>query len=203
MVDVDRDSPTYLLGGIWPVTNYLYLYRKPLPGIANCDPRQFRERGGFCDELENKVLSNRSSVQDNETDRWSLNADVDVGDLLGADSGALTVRYTYGSTVTDTAGSRDGDNTDRVPSADNPFIPQDCVDQIGLAECQARGVRYQDQETAFFWDNDESFPRTAVVLELRRPVQLRRGRLRLRERSPLAGQVRRQLRRPVQLHQRG
>ena len=156
MVDVDRDSPTYLLGGIWPVTNYLYLYRKPLPGIANCDPRQFRDRGGFCEELENKVLSNRSSVQDNETDRWSLNADVDVGDLLGNESGALTVRYTYGSTVTDTAGSRDGDNTDRVPSAEDPFIPQDCVDQLGAAECQARGVRYQDQETAFFWDNDES-----------------------------------------------
>ena len=81
MVDVDRDSPTYLLGGIWPVTNYLYLYQKPLPGIANCDPAQFRDRGGFCDELENRVLSNRSSIQDHETDRWSLNTDVAVGDL--------------------------------------------------------------------------------------------------------------------------
>ena len=81
MVDVDRDSPTYLLGGIWPVTNYLYLYQKPLPGIANCDPAQFRDRGGFCDELENRVPSNRSSIQDHETDRWSLNTDVAVGDL--------------------------------------------------------------------------------------------------------------------------
>lgn len=156
MVDVDRESPTYLLGGIWPVTNFLYLYEKPLPGIANCDPRQFRERGGFCEELENKVLSNRSSIQDNETDRWSLNADVDVGDLLGGESGALTVRYTYGSTVTDTVGSRDGDNTDRVPSAEDRFVPQDCVDQLGVTECRERGVRFQDRETAFFWDNDES-----------------------------------------------
>ena len=157
LVDVDRDSPTYLLGGIWPVTNYLYLYQKPLPGIANCDPGQFRDYGGLCDELENKVLSNRSSIQDNQTDRWSLNADVDVGDLLpGADQGLLTLRYTYGSTVTDTVGSRDGDNTDRVPSAEDPFRPQDCVDQIGLAECVAQDVRYQDRETAYFWDNDES-----------------------------------------------
>ena len=55
LVDVDRDAPTYLLGGIWPVTNYLYLYQKPLPGIANCNPAQFRDYGGLCDELENKV----------------------------------------------------------------------------------------------------------------------------------------------------
>lgn len=156
LVDVDRDSPTYLLGGIWPVTNYLYLYQKPLPGIADCNPGQFRDYGRLCGELKNQVLSNGASIRDDDTDRWSLNADADIGDMLGAESGALTVRYTYGSTVTDTVGSRDGDNTDRVPSAEDPFVPQDCVDQIGIDECRERGVRYQNRETAYFWDNDES-----------------------------------------------
>ena len=156
LVDVDRDSPFYLLGGIWPVTNYLYLYDKPLPGIANCDPKQFRDTGGLCDDLQNRVLSNRQSFQDDKTDRWSLNADFDVGDMFGGDPGLLTLRYTYGSTVTDTLGSRDGDNTDRIPSAEDPFVPADCVDKLDVEECNEREVRFQDRETAYFWDNDES-----------------------------------------------
>ena len=149
LVDADRDSPTYLLGGIFELTNQLYLYRKPMPGIANCPSEQFRISGGFCGDLENKVLGNRSSLRDDDTARWAFNAGFDFTD-------SLTFKYTFGDTVTDTLESRDGDRTDRVPAREDPALPQDCVDQVGVEACRRSGLSFNDSESAYFYTNDES-----------------------------------------------
>ncbi|MDA0791150.1 MAG: TonB-dependent receptor [Proteobacteria bacterium] len=156
-VEVPRDTPTV---GQWGTTNVFYLYDKPIPSVEKCPSGQYSEFGGICGDLENKVLSNRSSINDSESDRWTVNADFDVSETL-------VLRYTYGTSKTDTFGSRDGDGTDRVGSAEDPTVPKDCVDRLGLAACA--GVTFSDTATAYINANDESSHELQLVSNLDGP----------------------------------
>ncbi|XOV86995.1 MAG: TonB-dependent receptor domain-containing protein [Pseudomonadota bacterium] len=148
LIQQDTLSPTRLLGGIWPIPNGFYLYQTKNPAVAACDVEQFRIRGGICSDLENKVVANRASARDDESERWALNASFELTD-------SLTLKFTAGDALTNTLESRDGDGTDRVPSREDPSLPQDCVDQLGVDGCRASGLTFADSETGFVYLNDE------------------------------------------------
>lgn len=128
--------------------NPWYLYDKPIPSVSNCPPGQFSEFGDICEDLENKVLSNRPSLQDNETDRWSFNADFELTETL-------SLRYTYGENESHTFGSEDSDGTDRVGSADDPFIPSDLDAAERLLWIENEG-EFSDSTNAWLEDDEES-----------------------------------------------
>ncbi len=156
-VEVPRNTTTL---PPWGSPNPFYLYDKPTPSVANCAPGQFRDFGGICGDLENKILANRASQNDSESDRWTLNAAFDLTDQL-------QLKYTYGQSETHTFGTRDGDRTDRVGSTQSPTIPQDCVDKLGVAGCA--GVIFSDTETGYFNDNEEHSHEIQLVSNLDGP----------------------------------
>ena len=159
--DRDTTSPTYLIGP-WPVANPTYLYDQRNPAVEACPSEQFRVYGGICDDIKNVVVSNRASMKDNETERWSFNFDYDISDTIA-------IRYTFGSTVTETWQVLDGDSTARVGSAQDPYVPADCVTNYGLQHCLDEGVFFQDTEVARPWDNDESSHEVQLFSDLDGP----------------------------------
>ncbi len=168
--EVDRTNPEE---GNW------FLNERPVPSLTDCPNAVvlgvpgigFRtptpiDRDIHCDDIENKVASNRDGVQDNETDRYTLNVDINLTE-------ALTLRYTYGESETRTASSQDGDSTDRVGSAADPSVPADlnatnevdCLNDgtllVSALECWNTlagfgAVSFEDTDTIHSFTNDES-----------------------------------------------
>ena len=167
LVQRDNSQPTYMLGP-WPVSNGQYLYQKKNPAVANCPSEQFRVSGGICDDLENKVIGNRASARDDETERWAFDARFDLTDTL-------TLRFTAGDTLTDTIESRDNDRTDRVPAREDPTLPQDCVDQLGVEGCRATGLSYSDSETGYLYFNDEQSQEIQLISNFDGPLNFVAG----------------------------
>lgn len=164
----DTTSPTRLLGGIWPIPNGFYLYQKKNPAVAACGAEQFRVSGGICGDLENKVVTNRASARDDNTTRWAFDASFDLTD-------SLTLRFTAGDTLTDTIESRDGDGTDRVAAREDPSLPQDCVDQLGLEGCRETGLSYSDSETGYLYFNDEESQELQLISNFDGPLNFVAG----------------------------
>ena len=155
--ETDRESPT----GDWGEPNAWYLYDTPIPSIENCPPGQFRDYGGICDVLQNKVLSNRENKKDNQLDRFALNVDYQIND-------EYSIRYTFGTNMADTFETNDGDGTDRVASDVDPTIPADCLENHDMETCQ--GVRFNDSQTAYLWDHEESSHEVQVFTNFEGPL---------------------------------
>ena len=151
-----------------------YLYDKPVPSVANCDNPVVRVSDWdeeldkvrpqwlpvyappLCDGIRNVILSNRGGIQDNRTDRYTLNADFEA-------SKWLTLRYTFGMAETSTLGSADPDN-DRTGHPDHPNIPSD-VDPADWP------IQYfQDRETLFVHENDESSHELQLISDFDGPL---------------------------------
>ena len=139
LAEPDRTDPDFGFGAF-------YQYDAVIPSIVNCNvPRASGEpsRGtGIpvakpCADAKNEILTNLDGRLDNETDRFTLQADFDITD-------ALTLRYTFGDTRTRTRTTRDFDLTARVASADDPLIAADAP------------VPLVDLEADFPFNNDES-----------------------------------------------
>lgn len=155
--EADRESPT----GDWGTPNAWYLYETPIPSISNCPPGQFRDFGGICDDLQNKVLSNRENTKDNQLDRFAFNVDYQIND-------DYSIRYTFGANITDTFETNDGDGTDRVASSADPTIPADCLENYDMATCQS--VSFNDSQTAYIWNHDESSHEVQVFTSFDGPL---------------------------------
>jgi outer membrane receptor protein involved in Fe transport len=142
----DPDDPLFICNE--EMNNFAwFMYEKPVPTVVNCAPGALASR--CAGDLENKVLANRPAKEDTVRDTWSLNVDFDLSENL-------TLSYSYGQTELQQFGSNDNDFTDRVPSSQDNATPQDCIDRLGLAECQALfpwGT--SDGRSAFPYSNDE------------------------------------------------
>ena len=150
ITEKERDSATILFFGFWEQPNDWFLYDKPVSSVEGCPPGQFSEFGGICNDLKQKVLSNRTNQQENDAERWSFNLDFDVTENL-------TLRYTYGENESHTFGSQDRDGTDRVPSAQDPSVPADIIDDPALvARWKDEGGKFRDLEDAWLEDDIES-----------------------------------------------
>ena len=97
------------------IANEWYLHNQPAPAIEDC-PDGIPPN--LCGNLKNEVNLNRPGIQDTSRESWTLNADLKVTD-------ALTLRYTYGWSEIDEWYSRDGDFTNRVPSAADQLLAAD------------------------------------------------------------------------------
>ena len=154
MSDRPRDVASFIFFGFWEVPNPFYLYDRAIPSIANCDTGYFPSSGeggmfnGLCQDLENKVLSNRESQQESGADRWSFHADFELTDNL-------TLRYTFGDHVAYRFKSNDSDKTDREPSAANQTIPNDLTDPADVAMWIEEEAEFRDTEDAWFEDDEE------------------------------------------------
>jgi len=161
-------------------TNWL-MYDTPIPSVAKCNPPVIDHlwyRDGvpgwsprygpqICDDLENKVLSNRNGTQDSETERYTANVDLDITD-------GLLIRYTFGAAETHTLSSMDGDGTNRTGSADEPSIPSD----LTSAEKEiwiANGLTFEDSETQSIFDNDENSHELQVITSFDGPLNFVAG----------------------------
>ncbi len=150
ITEQNREIAKQIFFGFWEVPNAWFLYDPPVPSVAGCPPGQFSEFGGICDDLKQKIISNRTTQQESEADRLSFNLDYDLTENL-------SLRYTYGENESHTFGSQDGDGTDRVPSTVDQTIPQDVVDDPAkLARWIAEEGEFQDTENAWLEDDDES-----------------------------------------------
>ena len=153
MSDRPRDVAKFIFFGFWEVPNPFYLYDKAIPSIANCDTGYFPSAGeggtfnGLCQDLENKVLSNRENQQESGAERWSFHADFELTENL-------TLRYTFGDHVAYRFKSNDSDKTDREPSAANQTIPNDLTDPADIALWVEEEAEFRDTEDAWF-ENDE------------------------------------------------
>ena len=125
------------------------MYDKPVPSVSDCPPGQYTEFGGICDDLTNKVLSNRGSQQENDAERWSFNANFQLTD-------ELSLRYTYGENESHTFGSEDTDATDRVGSTADPSIPADLTDPALIQRWIDEEGFLADTEDAWLDDDEES-----------------------------------------------
>ena len=177
--DIARNNPDQ---GNW------FLNDRPMPSLTSCSNPPITGVPGtsifattpptakiICDEIENKVASNRDGIQDSETDRNTLNFDWDITD-------ALTLRYTYGASQTRTTSSQDGDGTDRVGSSSDPSIPADldaneqvdCLGDgmlIGALDCwSASGAEFADSDTVHSFTNDESSHEVQLVSNFDGPM---------------------------------
>ena len=161
MADEPRDVSKFIIWGFFEVPNAYFLYDKPVPSIENCPgtgilPARRMESGtqeggtwnGFCDDLQNKVLSNRSSQQDDTVERWSFNASFALTDQL-------TLRYTYGEKEAHRFSSNDGDGTDRVSGAGDQTIPNDLTDPDDIALWVEEEAEFVDTDNAWFEDDEE------------------------------------------------
>jgi len=150
ITEKDREVAEAIFFGFWVVPNDWFLYDKPVPSVANCPVGQFSEFGGICDDLKQKMLSNRTAYKENESDRVTFNLNYDLTDNLA-------LRYTYGEAETHTLGSQDRDGTDRVPSAVDQSIPADIINDPALVErWNTEGGTFRDLEDAWMEDDEES-----------------------------------------------
>ena len=139
-----------------PDTGNWYLNDTAIPSIAKCSnpvtifgftPRPIRGKL-ICDGIENVVLSNRSGVQESETDRFVVSADFRLHDTL-------VLQYTYGKSDTGTSASQDGDGTSRVGRADDPAIPAD-LDASEIDTWNASGASFSDSDVLHSFTNEEA-----------------------------------------------
>jgi iron complex outermembrane receptor protein len=180
--DVARDNPEQ---------GNFFMNDRPMPSLTECSNPPITGLAGtsvfqttplnatlHCDDLQNKVATNRNGEHDNETDRLTLNFDWNISDNY-------TLRYTYGESETITASSQDGDGTDRVGSAADPSIPSDlsnsdmydCLGDgvlLGEVDCWTTvagfGVTFSDAETIHSFTNDESSHEIQLISDLDGPV---------------------------------
>ena len=136
LVDHTRDNPA---NEDW------YKYAEPVPALTDCPGLVFDnglsgaiDSGNFklCDDVKNEINTNRPGLKAITRESWSLTADWSITD-------SLTLRYTGGDNVYDSLVNRDGDGTNRVQSGElnenGTQIPQDCIDVLGLDNCQDVG----------------------------------------------------------------
>ena len=122
-----------------------YLYDKRIPTVVNCPPNTPAIN---CNDIENKILSNRPAKEDTFRDGLSLTADFDITENL-------TLRYSYGQTELDEFSSNDNDFTDR--QVHESGSPVDCVEVRGEEECaELFPWGTTDGRSAFPYTNDES-----------------------------------------------
>ena len=173
-----------------------FLYDRPMPALSSCSNPPISGLPGtssfattpptakiICNDLENKVASNRDGVQDSETERYTFNFDWNVTD-------ELTLRYTYGESETRTTASQDGDGTDRVGTAADPSIPADLdanemivcpipdafggPAQMSETDCWATfapfGVAFEDSDAIHAFTNDESSHELQLVSDFDGPL---------------------------------
>ncbi len=162
--DVARDNPEL---GNW------FLNRRPMPSLVKCSNPPLTgvmgtsifqttppDAQAHCDQIMNRIASNRDGVQKSKTDRWSLNLDLKL-------TTSLILRYTWGQSATRTAASLDSDGTDRIGSTGNPAIPSD-LDNSVQVDCPGIGIlgeldcwasfpdqSFSDLETVHQFTNDE------------------------------------------------
>ncbi len=138
-----------------------------------------------CDDIENRIASNRDGIQDSETERYTLNIDLNLTDTL-------MLRYTYGESETRTSSSQDGDGTDRVGTAADPSIPAD-LDAGNQVDCLNDGtlmvsaldcwttlagfgaVSFADSHTIHAFTNDESSHEIQLVSDFEGPLNFVAG----------------------------
>ena len=187
LTEYSRDNP---FNAQW------FLYDAQMPAIEDCSPVTYEAwdqpwspqyQQVICDDVENRVLSNRDGSQDSETDRYTANIDLDITD-------SLMLRYTYGSAETHTLSSQDSDYTDRQGTAADPSVPADlspntivsCPNPItGVPEdmsemaCWAAlaplGVEFSDSENHHVFDNEESSHELQLITNFDGPLNLIAG----------------------------
>ena len=181
--DIARNNPDQ---GNW------FLNDRPMPSLTSCSNPPITAVPGtsifattpptakiICDDIENKVASNRDGIFESATDRGTVNFDWHVSE-------GLTLRYTYGSSQTRTRSSQDGDGTDRVGSAADPSIPADLdpdeqVDcpgggVMGEVACwMASGAEFADSDTVHVFTNDESSHEVQLVSNFDGPLNFVAG----------------------------
>ena len=183
--DVARDNPQQ---GNW------FLNDRPMPSLTECaDPPVTGVSGTsifqttpidaevHCDDILNRVASNRDGYQDSATERMVLNADWQMSETL-------TMRYTFGGADTRTAASQDGDGTDRIGRADDPSVPADLGDDI--VDCPVVGstdeltcwrtlagfgVSFDDTETIHRFTNDETSHELQLISNFDGPLNFVAG----------------------------
>ena len=175
MAEEPRDVPSFLFFGFWEVPNPYFLYDKEIPSIAKCGNAGIlpaRSEGGtwngFCTDLQNKVLSNRGSQQQDNAERWSFNADIEL-------TKQLTLRYTFGDHEANRFGSNDGDGTDRTPSAGNQTIPNDLTDPDDIALWIEEGGEFQDNENGWLENDEESSHELQLISDFDGPFNFVAG----------------------------
>lgn len=105
--DFDRENLQIFQHG--RVTNgkngaYGYPESEIIPAIANCSPGELANK---CEDLENVVNVNAPGLQQSTRKAWSLNADYSITE-------SLLLRYTFGTSDTESATTRDRDGMNRV-----------------------------------------------------------------------------------------
>ncbi|MCE2425794.1 MAG: TonB-dependent receptor [Pseudomonadales bacterium] len=138
-----------------PDTGNWYLNDSPIPSIAKCSnpvtivgftPQPITGKL-ICDDIRNVVVSNRSGIQQHETDRFVVSGDWKLQDTL-------VLQYTYGRSDTGTSASQDGDGTSRVGRADNPAIPAD-LDASEVVIWVESGASFADADVVHSFTNEE------------------------------------------------
>ena len=128
----------------WP-NNTFFLDPVPVPAVAFCDG----ELGSNCDELQNKVNTNRPAREDTFRESWTFEAGLDLTE-------ELALNYTFGNSTLEQNYRADGDMTGRVGNAEMFWIPQDIVDQNLVDEFEAEGSWLYDSMYAAPYGTDES-----------------------------------------------
>jgi iron complex outermembrane receptor protein len=113
--------------------NWWYGYLEEAPAVSKCGQGVLVNQ---CDDLQNKVNTNRPGVSDVERKAWGVNVDIEIMD-------GLTLQYVYGENDLDQFTSRDLDLTNQVgPGTPNgawfdrrnrsPFLMDDKSHEIQL-----------------------------------------------------------------------
>lgn len=156
-----------------PFNAQWFLFDTPMPAITDCNPVVYEDWGWsgeftpryqqvICDDVQNRVLSNRGGSMDSKTDRYAANIDFNLTD-------SLMLRYTFGAAETHTLSSQDSDYSDRYGTAADPSVPADLdanatvdcpfVGQVSETACWAAlaafGVEFADTENHHIFDNEE------------------------------------------------
>ena len=166
--DFSRTDPT---NGTWYLSNAqvasIRHCSSPVTNLGFGTVPQPPGRDLICSDLDNAVLSNRDGFQDNETERWILNADWDITE-------SLTLRYTFGDSETDTHVSTDSDQSSRVGSAADPFIPAD-LDPADISTWIASGATFTDGETRHVFSNEEQSHELQLISSFEGPFNFVAG----------------------------
>lgn len=184
--DVARNNPDQ---GNW------FLYSEPMPSLTECENPPITGVAGtsvfrttpldaelHCDDIQNKVASNRNGFQDSETERVVLNVDWEFSDTI-------SFRYTFGGAKTNTAAGQDGDGTGRVSSQSDLSVPLD-LDRSNNVNCPGVGVvdeytcwvtlaqaglSFEDTETIHRFTNDEQSHELQLISNFDGPINFVAG----------------------------